>query len=770
MALLGAQEEILSITTKEGKFLVLGMTGHEHLGRLYEYTVELAGAVDLLGTPAAVDLFKLLGTQATLKMEVADDPRYFDGYVTRAKRGEKRGRYDTYTLTMQPWLWFATQTKNSRVFQGKSVKDIVTEVLKDYSGDSEWRLDSEGDYPKLDYCIQYAETDFDFVSRLLEEVGIYYFFEHKDKKHTMAFIDAMGKHKDREAGALKWSNALQTDATIMSWYSQEEARSVKAVLTEYDYLAPATAIKGEKEADPPPPPAGGGLAGAAAGAIGLGGGGGGGQQKLGSMEWFEHPAHVVQNSAKPDANTASATAAKQRSKVRMEELVALSSSATGATNARDLGIGVVFELESAPTATDNHKYLMVSAVYRLDFADHEAVSDLKTETRHEGFRCDFMAMHSELPSYRSPRVTPKPVVAGPQTAFVVGSGSNEVETDKHGRIKIQFHWDRKGEKNQDSSCWVRCAMPWAGKGYGMFSLPRVGNEVVVQFLDGDPDRPLVMGSVYNKENTPPWTLPLHATVGGIKSRSSEKGEAENTNELRFDDKKDSEYVWFRAEKDYFRTVKHDAFDSVGNNETLKVKLTRKEVIGEKWLMDVTDDVMHNLGKDLHVNVAGDIFFTGGATYQLKLEKDLNAKIGADLGLEVEGKTQLKSKDDIVLHSTDGKISLKSGKDPMTGSDVLVQAVNVKIKAGASVVIESMSGITLKVGGSLVNIGPAGVDIVGPMVKVNSGGGGGSASPALSASPVAPTEAKKEDTTTPEKSSDYDKNFDDPMKKDPAPAP
>ncbi len=760
---IGASDEVLVIKTEVGDFLVLGMTGHEQLGRLYEYSVELAGAVDLLGVPADVDLFKLLGTRATLTMKVEDDPRYFDGYVTRARRGEKRGRYDTYTLTLQPWLWFASQTKNSRVFQEKSVKDIVTEALKVYSTDSEWRLASEGDYPKLDYCIQYAETDFNFVSRLLEEVGIYYFFEHTKGKHVMVFVDAMSKHKSREdTSALKWSNALQTDATIMNWISQEEARSVNAVLTEYDYLAPATEIKGEKKSDPPPPP-GGGLVGSLVGAAG----GGGDQRKLGSMEWFEHPAYVVQNSAKPEM-TSAATPATKRAAVRMEELVSLQSSATGVTNARDFGIGASFELAGAPTASDNQKYLMVSAIYRLDFADHEAVSDLKSETRHEGYRCDFLAISLKAPNYRSPRGSPRPVIAGPQTALVVGASGNEIETDKHGRIKVQFFWDRLGKKDQNSSCWVRCAMPWAGKGYGMFTLPRIGNEVVVQFLDGDPDRPLVTGSVYNKENTTPWTLPLHSTVGGIKSRTSKDGKAENANELRFEDLKDKEYVWFQAEKDYFRTVKNDAFDYVGNNETVKVELTRKEAIGKSWFLDVTDDVMHNLGKDLHVNVAGDIFYTGGATFQLKLEKDLNAKLGADLGIEVGGKTQLKSKEDIVLQSTDGKISLKSGNTPITGSDVLIQGADVKIKAGATVVIEAMTAITLKVGGSLVNISASGVDIVGPLVKVNSGGAGGSASPALAASPVAPTDAKKEDTTTPEKKIDYEKNFDDPMASDPPP--
>src|SRR5450755_1011083 len=739
---LSAADAILTIDAKEGKFLVLGMTGHEILGQMFEYTIELAGALDMLNKPKEVKLAKLLGTRATLAME---DARYFDGYVTRAKRGEKRGRYETYTLTLQPWLWFLTRTKNSRVFQEKNVKDIVTEVLKDYSGDSDWRLGSESEsvYPKLDYCVQHNETDFNFVSRLLEEFGIYYFFEHEKGSHKLVLIDSMGKHKSRgDSSDITWANAMQSDTTITSWHVQEEARSATVALSEYDYLAPSTMVEGKKGADKPP-------------------------EKLGTMEWFEHPALVVQNSVKPVTQSAS-SAASQRATVRMEELVSLYSSATGVTNARDLGAGMTFKLTGAPNDGDNDHYLMVNAIYRLDFADHEAIDDLKESRRREGYRCDFLAMITSAPNFRSPRLTPKPVIAGPQTAVVVGKSGNEIETDKHGRIKVQFHWDRLGKKNENSSCWVRVAQPWAGKSYGMFTLPRIGHEVVVQFLDGDPDRPIVTGSVYNNENMVAWTMPAHATVGGIKTQSSEGGSTDNANELRFEDKKDSEYVWLQGEKDFYRIVKNDAFDYIGNNENVEVVLTRKEVIGENWFMDITKDVMHNMGKDLHLNLAGDFFFTGGATYQLKLEKDLNAKLGGDLGLDVGGKTQLKSKDDIALQSTDGKVSLKAGKDPMSGGDILAEATNVKIKAGANVVIEATAGITLKVGGSLVNIGPAGVDIVGPMVKINSGGGGGSASPALTPSPVAPTEAKKEDSITPEKQSEYDKNFDDPMAGD-APA-
>jgi type VI secretion system secreted protein VgrG len=273
--------------------------------------------------------------------------------------------------------------------------------------------------------------------------------------------------------------------------------------------------------------------------------------------------------------------------------------------------------------------------------------------------CDFVVTSMSAGDFRPARKTSRPRIYGPQTATVVGASGNEIETDKHGRIKIQFHWDRKGTKDENSSCWVRVAQPWAGKGYGMFSLPRVGHEVVVQFLDGDPDYPLVTGSVYNNDNPSAWKLPDQATVSGLKTQSSKEGTAKLANELRFDDKKGSEYIWFHAEKDFHRLVENDAFDWIGHNESVKVVLTRKEVIGENWFMDITKDVMHNMGKDLHVKVAGDIFFTGGATYQLKLEKDYSAKLGGDFGVDVGGKTQLKSSGDIVLQSGTGGVSQSS---------------------------------------------------------------------------------------------------------------
>jgi type VI secretion system secreted protein VgrG len=751
---LSAASELLSIKTEEGDFLTLGMTGHEHLGQMFEYTVELAGKLNMLDEPKDVNLQKLLGTRATVTMKVTDDARYFDGYVTRAVRGQKRGRYITYTVTLQPWLWFLTRSKNSRVFQGKSVKDIVTDVLQPYSTDSDWRLISASLYPKLDYCVQHNETDFNFVSRLLEEFGIYYFFEHDKGKHTMVLIDSTAKHKSRKGSdAIEWANAMKSTPTMTGWHVQQEVRSVKTTLTEYDYLAPTTEIKGEKKADPPPTPKGS-LVGSLMGAAG-----GGKWTTLGDAEWYEHPALVVQNGAKPDAQPAS-SAASQRASVRMEELFALYSTGSGTTNTRDLSTGMTFELDGSNTDDDNQHYLMVGGVYRLDFADHEAVDDLKTGRKHDGYRCELLAMSMSAPNYRSPRVAQKPVIAGPQTALVVGASGNEIETDKHGRIKVQFFWDRLGKKDQNSSCWVRVAQPWAGKGFGMFSLPRVGHEVVVQFLDGDPDRPLITGSVYNNDNMVAWKMPDHSTLTGLKTQSSKGGSKDTANELRFEDKKDSEYIWFHAQKDFFRTIVHDAFDYIGNNETVKVELTRKEVIGENWFMDITKDVMHNMGKDLHVKVAGDIFFTGGATYQLKLEKDSSSKIGGDLGFDVTGKTQIKSQADIALESSTGKLSLKAG-----AGDLMAEGMTIKIKGATTVALEAGLSMSLKAGAGSITIGPAGVTIDGPLVKINCGGSGSAAGSALSASPTAPTEAKTEDTISAAKKDDYKKNFDDPIPKD-----
>jgi type VI secretion system secreted protein VgrG len=760
-ALLPKAKEVLKIKTEKKDFFVISMTGYEHLGVPFEYTVELVGALkgglaSLTDTkPPEVDPHDLVGTKACVTMDWEDAKRYFSGYITSFRRGPPRGKFITYTATMKPFLWFATRTKNSRIFQSMNVKDVVSKVLDPYNGEVTWKLDDESVYKDLDYCVQYNETDFAFVSRLLEEAGIYYFFEHDDGKHTLVLTDALSKHDVRPSGnPINWAIGLSHEATMLNWEHRQEVRSAKAVVLDRDYISPTTKIKADESAADPI------------------------STKVGTMEWFEFPGRVVHNAQKPDPDSDASDNVKQRATVLMEELTSLYDFATGTTNAADLAVGMTFELKEHPSKSENAKYLVVAANFKLEFADHEAIDDLKLGREPEHLKCHVLVMKSgegtpDLASavsslagmggggtapaaYRSERSTPKPIMYGPQTATVVCSSGNEIETDKHGRIKVQFHWDRDGKNDENSSCYVRVAQPWAGNGFGFIALPRKGHEVVVSFIDGDPDRPLITGSVYNGDNVPIYKLPDHATITGLKTQSSKGGDLTMSNELRFDDNKDKEYLWFQAQKDYFRHVKNNAFDLVEKEETIKVVESRYEVIGKKWYMDIGDDVMHHIGKDLHVNVAGDIFYTGGATVQAKIDKDVSLKAGGDLGIDIGGKTSLKSAQDINVQSEQAKITFKTS----TG-DVVIEAMNVKIKGATNVAVEATAGASLKCGGSFVNVGPSGVDISGPMVNINSGGSAGSADSAPDASPKAPEEAKKPEDLT---KSEYDDKFKDPLPK------
>lgn len=749
----GSSNSVMSITTTLGadKLLVLRMEGHEHLGQLPEYRVDLVGNVNALGMGEHIDLHRLLGTRANVSMKVHGVSREFNGYVTRAQRGERHGRFESFSIVMRPWLWFATRSRNAKVFQNKSVKDIVTEVLNTYSSDFAWRLIVPSAYTAQEYCVQYDETDFDFVSRLLEEAGIYYFFEHTSTTHTMVLTDSMAKHRSKaSSSAIEWANSLKHASTIMNWHAREEVRTVKVTLRDHDYLATTTQVEESKQALPTAATA-----------------------KLGDAEWYEYPARVVQNQKLPDSQSA-ATAATQQARVRLEEMQSLQATYTGTTNANDIAVGATFQLDKGMSTESGH-YLVVAASYRAEYADHEAIEDLKSiKRRRDGFVADIVAINMTHGVFRSERRTPRPVMSGPHTATVVGASGNETEVDKHGRIKLQFHWDRSGANDQNSSCWVRVAQPWAGKGMGLWTLPRVGHEVVVSFLGGDPDRPLVTGSVHNDQNPPIYELPKLAHVSGWRTHSTTEGAADMYHELRFADEKTKEYVWLQSQKDWYRNVKENVFDMVGKSETKKVKETRKEVVGQNWYLNVGQDVMHDLGKDYHVKVAGDIFTTGAATYQLQLAKDISVKGGADAGFDITGKTAWKSGGDFNVQTAgaanlkaDGNLVQEAGQklSLKAGSDLLAEGVSVKIKAGGEVVIEGSSGIKLVCGGSCIALTSSGITIDGGTVKVNCGGGGGSAGSAESAAaaePKAPAEAKNQEELTSGKATDYDKLFQDPL--------
>jgi type VI secretion system secreted protein VgrG len=312
-------------------------------------------------------------------------------------------------------------------------------------------------------------------------------------------------------------------------------------------------------------------------------------------------------------------------------------------------------------------------------------------------------------------LTPKPIVRGPQTAVVVGPAGDEIHVDRLGRVKVHFRWDRVGSKNEQDTCFIRVATPWASKGYGMISHPRIGDEVVVSFLEGNPDRPLITGSVYNGDNKPPYELPPQATVSGVRSHSSKGGAASNFNELRFDDKKGSEYVWLQGEKDFHRFVKNDATDEVVRNNQVEIGKNHTASVGEAY--------------DLKI----------GKTAQLEVGTDASVKVLGDMKMEVVGATGLKVGSGLDI-KCNAAIAVASGAamDVDAGGSLTVSSAGaVHIKATSGVVIDGGMSLTIKVGGTFIVLDPSGVSIVGPIVKNNSGGSPGSAASATKANPSAP---------------------------------
>ena len=390
-------------------------------------------------------------------------------------------------------------------------------------------------------------------------------------------------------------------------------------------------------------------------------------------------------------------------KLRMEESDARYASASAKTNIRGVAVGATFELTDHPRDAENAKYLVVGTRIDIIYSGYEAG---KSDSH---FSCSFSALRAK-DIFRSQRITPKPHIGGTQSAVVVGREGDEIFTDEHGRIKVQFHWDRLGKKNQDSSCWLRVATPIAGKAWGMIALPRIGQEVVVQFVEGDPDRPIIIGSVYNAEQIPPYLLPDHATVSTFRSRSSKSGVAANFNELAFEDKMGEEYIRLHAEKDLLELVKHDAHLEVGNDQFRMVARHLTEEIGQ--------NVARTIGKNYTDTVAENSQTTVG--------KDVSVDIGGKHGVNVAADAS---------YAAGASISVESG----AGTDISI-ASNLHIKAGANVVIEAGATLTLK--GAMINIEGSGpVSIVGALVKVNSGGGGGGGS-ASTKKPGKPEKSEK----------------------------
>ncbi len=715
--------------------------------------------LDLLSPKPGLDPLALLGQPLSVNVTLSDgSQRHFSGLVSRfgmgrgmpgdgdafaapasgaARASAGQGRYYAYRALVVPWLWFLTRTADCRIFQEQSVPDIVKQVFADHDIASfEFKLYRS--YRTLGYCVQYRESDYHFVARLLENEGIYWYVEHSDGAHKLVLVDAMGAHEAAPGcPSLPYTEDLAQappDREFATrWCFAEGVKSGKVALTSYDFERPSTPLQVDAVRERDYPHA--------------------------DYEVFDFQGDYLQ-SADGSHYADNAVDALQSRFVRHH----------AHANALGVEVGRRLKISKHPREALNAEYLITDLQVMARLAEHGAAQPVSR------FECQFDAIPAAQ-QFRPTRRTRKPFVQGPQTAVVVGPAGEEIFTDKYGRVKVQFHWDRYGEKNEKSSCWVRVASPWAGKNFGAIDIPRIGQEVVVDFLEGDPDQPLITGRVYNAQNMPPWDLPANATQSGVLTRSSKGGAYANANAIRFEDKKGAEQLWLHAEKnqdievendethwvghdrsktiDHDETthVKHDRTETVDNNETITIGVNRTESVGSNESITIganrsisvggsetasvalqrthavganetiavgaaqevaigayqTVNVGGNqdvnvgsnqstsvggeqsasIGKSRTIDVGTDLSTTVGKNETRSVAEQRSSSIGKDDKLQVGKKFFLEAGDEITLKSGDASITLKKdGTIQIKGKDITVTGSGkIGIKASGDMVLK-----------------------------------------------------------------------------------
>jgi len=534
--------------------------------------------------------------------------------------------------------------------------------------------ETTGTFQPRDYCAQYRESDFHFASRLMEEEGIYYFFKHSADSHKMVIANTPQSHPDLPTDPKLIYEVVEggtrEEERIYQWDKTQELRSGKSTLWDHCFELPGKHLEAEKTI----------LETVQAGKITH-------KLKVGGNDKFEiydYPGAYAQRFDGVDSGGGDSASDLQKIfddnartvGIRMQQETLPSIVIHCASNCRHLVSGYKFTLMRHFNA--DGQYVITSLSHVAD----EPYGTSPQAGRENHYSNAFTCIPFGLP-FRPARTTPRPFVHGSHTATVVGASGEEISTDKYGRVKVQFHWDREGKDDSDSSCWVRVGTPWAGKQWGMIHIPRIGQEVIVDFLEGDPDQPIIVGSVYNAEQMPPYTLPDNKTQSGIKSRSSLKGGVNNFNEIRFEDKMGSEQIFIHAEKDLLKSVENDATQYVGRNLTLSVAQKQTE----------------SVGSDKNAKVAG----------------KFSEEIGGDMSHTVGGKRH----------------------EQVATVYVLDSGQEIHLTGGQKVIIEAGMQLSLIGPGGFVDIGPTGVTIQGTLVNINSGGAAGSGTPCQTTSPEAP---------------------------------
>lgn len=698
------ENQCFSIQTPLGpdELILTGFKGAEKLSGLFRFEL------DLVSERRSIAFEEIVGANVTLLLGLRDDSsKYINGMISSFTQNSNvdsdENSLSVYTATMVPWFWLLTRTADSRIFQEKSVPDIVEQIFSEYEL-FDYTLRLSGTYTPREYTVQYRETDFNFISRLLEQEGIYYFFEHTQDKHNLILGDSPMVHEpcvgQEEArcvqssgsGARTAADPENEEDVITHLNVKKQMRIDRYTLGDFNFKQPNSSLQSSSTSK-----------------INLG---------TGQREIYDYPGGYGDNSG-----------GERFTDMRMEEEEARITTLSGSSFCRAFTSGYRFRLMDNFNEEMNEEEFVIT---RLEHSVQQAEilsGSLQPQERPFEYTNRFECMPFSIP-FRPPRETRRPVVDGVQTAIVVGPAGEEIHTDEYGRVKVQFHWDREGEKNENSSCWIRVSQVWAGAGWGAMFIPRIGHEVIVDFEEGNPDRPIIIGRVYHANNQVPYPLPDEKTKSTIKSDSTIGGGG--FNEFRFEDQKGSEEIFLHGQKDWTiavendknQTVGHDETFDVGNNRTKSVGVNQQETIGANKTISVggnhsetvgvsmTQTVGKNKTETIAINKAETIGaakeLTIGAAYMVTVGAAMTEAVGAVKSVNVGASSSEDVGSDKSVTSGK-KMSLTSGDD-------------FSISGGKSGVIDIKDELTIKVGKASINMKKNGdITIKGKNINIKGSG-------------------------------------------------
>ncbi|QYK42389.1 MAG: type VI secretion system tip protein VgrG [Paracoccaceae bacterium] len=634
--------------------------------------------IDFMSPDQKVDLGQVVGRTIKVMVQKGEEGgdawREFVGTCIEAQYMGLHEGFGFYSLEVRPWIWFLTRSSGCRIFQNQSATDIIKKIFSD-RGFSDYTVSVNRSLEPRIYTVQYNETDYDFISRLMEEEGIYFFSTVKNGVDHLMIVDDIGAHQPvQDFPTIEFATREQeyrrTTDHIFEWRGSENVTSGKVTLRDYNFEKPKADMTTVKSTPK-------------------------GSHSHKNYELYGYSGHYRETAL-----------GDEYARIRMQAEAVKFQVRNAIGNVRTLATGATFKLDKHKRDAENQDYLITGAVHMLQIEvqmedETQQVKELPgtiefDEKNKDSYRCTFQTIPKNVP-YRAPFKTEWPKIPGILLAKVTGPGGEEIYTDKYGRIKVQFPWDREGKNDENTTCWVRVVTPWSGKNWGMIHIPRIGQEVVIQFEDGDPDRPICTGMLYNADTMPPYELPANMTMQGIKTNSSKGGGG--FNELVFEDKKDEEYVRLQSEKDYFEIIK--------NNATITIGLEKQDD------GDITTTIHRNRTETIKT---GDLTLTVEQGNEKRdIKTDRTEKVGQHATQEVGGNKTMK-----VTGNYEGSTGGNSSATVSGNSEESVTGT-FKSTVTGPITIESSASIELKVMGSSIKIDPSGVTIKGPMITTEAQG-------------------------------------------------